>query len=147
MQVRDVLFVEDLVDAMLLAQAKSRRELQAQAFNIGGGPRHTTSLLELIDLIGELRAVRTPAFGLTIGVSATSDITCPTPVHSRTATGWKPRVGVREGVARLHDGWSKNSEHRRRSAPKRCRVKYALVNPNWSFGGSIYFGCREPHFR
>jgi anaerobic magnesium-protoporphyrin IX monomethyl ester cyclase len=24
-------------------------------------------------------------------------------------------------------------------------VKYALVNPNWSFGGSIYFGCREPH--
>ncbi len=24
-------------------------------------------------------------------------------------------------------------------------VKVALVNPNWSFGGSIYFGCREPH--
>ncbi len=24
-------------------------------------------------------------------------------------------------------------------------MKYALVNPNWSFGGSIYFGCREPH--
>jgi B12-binding domain/radical SAM domain protein of rhizo-twelve system len=24
-------------------------------------------------------------------------------------------------------------------------VKYALVNPPWSFEGSIYFGCREPH--
>ena len=24
-------------------------------------------------------------------------------------------------------------------------MKYALVNPNWSFRGSIYFGCREPH--
>jgi anaerobic magnesium-protoporphyrin IX monomethyl ester cyclase len=24
-------------------------------------------------------------------------------------------------------------------------VRYALVNPNWSFEGSIYFGCREPH--
>jgi B12-binding domain/radical SAM domain protein of rhizo-twelve system len=24
-------------------------------------------------------------------------------------------------------------------------VKVALVNPPWSFGGSIYFGCREPH--
>ena len=24
-------------------------------------------------------------------------------------------------------------------------MKYALVNPNWSFDGSIYFGCREPH--
>jgi B12-binding domain/radical SAM domain protein of rhizo-twelve system len=24
-------------------------------------------------------------------------------------------------------------------------VRIALVNPNWSFAGSIYFGCREPH--
>lgn len=24
-------------------------------------------------------------------------------------------------------------------------MKVALVNPAWSFGGSIYFGCREPH--
>jgi anaerobic magnesium-protoporphyrin IX monomethyl ester cyclase len=24
-------------------------------------------------------------------------------------------------------------------------VRVALVNPNWSFEGSIYFGCREPH--
>ena len=24
-------------------------------------------------------------------------------------------------------------------------MKYALINPPWSFDGSIYFGCREPH--
>jgi anaerobic magnesium-protoporphyrin IX monomethyl ester cyclase len=24
-------------------------------------------------------------------------------------------------------------------------MKYALVNPPWTFEGSIYFGCREPH--
>ena len=24
-------------------------------------------------------------------------------------------------------------------------MRYALLNPNWSFEGSIYFGCREPH--
>ncbi|MBV9522937.1 MAG: cobalamin-dependent protein, partial [Alphaproteobacteria bacterium] len=24
-------------------------------------------------------------------------------------------------------------------------MRIALVNPNWSFDGSIYFGCREPH--
>lgn len=24
-------------------------------------------------------------------------------------------------------------------------MKYALINPNWTFQGSIYFGCREPH--
>jgi B12-binding domain/radical SAM domain protein of rhizo-twelve system len=25
-------------------------------------------------------------------------------------------------------------------------MKYALVNPRWSFGGSTYFGCPDPHF-
>jgi B12-binding domain/radical SAM domain protein of rhizo-twelve system len=25
-------------------------------------------------------------------------------------------------------------------------AKYALVNPNWEFAGSTYFGCREPHY-
>ena len=25
-------------------------------------------------------------------------------------------------------------------------MKYALVNPHWSFEGSTYFGCPEPHF-
>ncbi len=24
-------------------------------------------------------------------------------------------------------------------------MRYALINPNWRFDGSIYFGCREPH--
>jgi len=24
-------------------------------------------------------------------------------------------------------------------------MRYLLLNPNWSFEGSIYFGCREPH--
>jgi B12-binding domain/radical SAM domain protein of rhizo-twelve system len=25
-------------------------------------------------------------------------------------------------------------------------MKYALVNPKWTFEGSTYFGCRDPHF-
>lgn len=25
-------------------------------------------------------------------------------------------------------------------------MKYALVNPNWEFKGSTYFGCQEPHY-
>src|SRR5438105_12017976 len=24
-------------------------------------------------------------------------------------------------------------------------MRFALVNPPWTFAGSIYFGCREPH--
>src|SRR5689334_1099460 len=25
-------------------------------------------------------------------------------------------------------------------------MKFALVNPNWDFKGSTYFGCQEPHY-
>ena len=25
-------------------------------------------------------------------------------------------------------------------------MRYALVNPNWTFEGSTYFGCQEPHY-
>src|SRR5215510_15322226 len=25
-------------------------------------------------------------------------------------------------------------------------MKFALVNPAWSFEGSTYFGCQEPHY-
>ena len=37
-QVRDVLFVDDLVDALLLARAHIDATCAARAFNIGGGP-------------------------------------------------------------------------------------------------------------
>jgi CDP-paratose 2-epimerase len=100
MQVRDVLFVEDLVDAMLLAQANSRT-LSAQAFNMGGGLGNTISLNELLELIGNL-AGREPDVqrdGWRVGdqryyVSDTRKF--------RAATGWAPRVSVHEGVQRLH---------------------------------------------
>src|SRR5256885_2816319 len=54
MQVRDILFADDLVDAFLLAHANIHT-LSGQAFNIGGGLGNTISLLELVDLIGRLR--------------------------------------------------------------------------------------------
>src|SRR5439155_21649967 len=56
-QVRDVLFVEDLVDAFLLAKGNMRR-LSGQVFNIGGGRANTTSLLELIEVIERLEGKR-----------------------------------------------------------------------------------------
>ena len=48
-QVRDILYVEDLVDAFLLAQAEMPR-LSGQAFNMGGGPGNTISLKDLLDI-------------------------------------------------------------------------------------------------
>src|SRR5207248_3849141 len=46
MQVRDILYVDDLVDAFLLAQAHMPK-VTGQAFNIGGGPKNTISLHNL----------------------------------------------------------------------------------------------------
>ncbi len=52
-QVRDVLYVGDLIRAMFLAEANIA-SLQGNAFNIGGGPTNTISLLELLNLIEQL---------------------------------------------------------------------------------------------
>lgn len=100
-QVRDALFVEDLVDAMLLARRDAAR-LAGRAFNIGGGPTNTISLLELLDRIGELTGrrprVRHEPWRTGDQRWYVSDV--------RTfgaATGWTPRVGVEAGVRRLHE--------------------------------------------
>jgi CDP-paratose 2-epimerase len=99
-QVRDILFVEDLVDAILRAQDRMS-ELSGQAFNMGGGPANTTSLIELLALIEELHGepprVRFDAWRPGDQRYYVSDTS-----RFEAATGWKPRVGVREGVARLY---------------------------------------------
>src|SRR5689334_25386153 len=40
---------------------------------------------------------------------------------------------------------SRRSSTSARRPQWRSSLRYALINPNWSFEGSIYFGCREPH--
>ncbi|WP_115375562.1 SDR family NAD(P)-dependent oxidoreductase [Adhaeribacter pallidiroseus] len=99
-QVRDVLFVEDLVDAFLLAQ-EHMTEISGQAFNIGGGPENTTSLLELLELIGEFQGQKIPLqFGNWRPGDQhyyVSDIR-----KFKKATGWYPKNSVPEGVAKLY---------------------------------------------
>jgi CDP-paratose 2-epimerase len=115
MQVRDILYVNDLVDAFLLAQAKMPK-VGGQAFNIGGGVGNTMSLLQLLDLIEECSGVRpVTRFGAWRPGDQryyVSDVR-----KLGKATGWKPRVSVREGVRRLHDWLRENSVGRRRAVP------------------------------
>jgi CDP-paratose 2-epimerase len=112
-QVRDVLFVEDLVDAFLLAQAGAET-LSGRAFNVGGGPGNTISLLELLDLVREMHGSLPPVSfaGWRTGdqrhyVSDTRQL--------QAATGWSPRTGVREGTRALYD-WLLASRGRRARA-------------------------------
>src|SRR6266542_2530052 len=99
-QVRDVLFVDDLVDAFLLARERGR-EVAGRAFNLGGGAANTTSLLELIDLLAELRGVR-PRVVFDDWRVADQRWYVSDPSAFSRLTGWSARTSVREGVTRLH---------------------------------------------
>jgi CDP-paratose 2-epimerase len=101
-QVRDILFVDDLIDAFM--RAWSRIGLCAgKAFNIGGGVTSTISLRELLSLMDSLRCpppeVRYEGWrpgDQRYYVSNTAAF--------RETTGWMPKVGPRAGVEALH-GW------------------------------------------
>jgi CDP-paratose 2-epimerase len=99
-QVRDILHVDDLVRAFLLARERVD-DTAGRAFNVGGGPDNTISLLELVELIEELRGAR-PLVGFAqerVGDQRwyVSDTT-----RLAKTIGWSPQVGVGEGVDDLH---------------------------------------------
>jgi CDP-paratose 2-epimerase len=115
-QVRDVLFVDDLVDAFMRAWS-GIHAISGRAFNIGGGPANAISLRELVAMIETLRGwppeVRYEGWregDQKFYVSNTNAFT--------QATGWRPRVGPRAGVEALH-GWL--VEHRTPSVAEGVR--------------------------
>ena len=99
-QVRDVLFVDDLVDALLRGY-RDIGGLAGRAFNIGGGPDNTLSLLELIEAITDMCG-RAPKVAFEAWRPADQPYyVSDTRAFSR-ATGWRPRVSVSEGIGRLY---------------------------------------------
>lgn len=108
-QVRDVLFIEDLVDAFLLAQ-QHMKKLSGNAFNIGGGPANSISLLELLDLLAELNG---GDLSITFEDWRAADQRYYVTDASKFSglTGWTPKVGVNEGVRRLYEWLLNESAH------------------------------------
>ncbi|RJR34336.1 MAG: NAD-dependent epimerase/dehydratase family protein [Desulfobacteraceae bacterium] len=100
-QVRDVLFVSDLVDAFLLAQSRIET-IRGRAFNIGGGPSRAISLVELIERIEALQGSRPDVRFSDWRVGDQKYYVSNTGKFHK-ATGWIPRVDVIEGTARLHE--------------------------------------------
>jgi CDP-paratose 2-epimerase len=101
-QVRDILFVGDLVDAFLLALERMSGAL-GQVYNIGGGPANAVSLLELLDLIAELTG-RPPEVHYEAWRPGDQKYYVSDTSRFERATGWHPAVGVREGLEQLA-GW------------------------------------------
>ena len=105
-QVRDILFVEDLVNAFLAAQQQMPK-IAGQVFNMGGGPAHTISLLELVEIIKELHGSR-PRVRLDEWRLADQQYYVSDTRKFSTATGWVARVELREGIRRLYE-WLRES--------------------------------------
>lgn len=99
-QVRDVLYVEDLVRALVIAEERAA-EFAGGAFNIGGGPQNAVSLLDVLeileDVIGEAPSVRHQPWRPGDQRYYVSDHRAFT-----DATGWRPTVAPAQGIDQLH---------------------------------------------
>lgn len=105
-QVRDLLYVEDLVDALLCARA-NMDALSGRAFAIGGGTQNSVSLLELIEDIHGLHGAGPPISHAAWRPGDQKYYVADTSVF-RSLTGWTPKVGVKEGVRQLYEWLRKN---------------------------------------
>jgi CDP-paratose 2-epimerase len=106
-QVRDVLFIDDLVQAYKMAYI-NKIKVSGNAFNIGGGPKNTLSLLELIEVLEtQLGLKLSPKFDewrpgdQKVYVSDISKFSY--------MTDWKPNVDVNAGVTSLID-WVRENQ-------------------------------------
>jgi len=96
-QVRDVLFIDDLVKAFELA-IENINKTKGKAYNIGGGSENTISLLELLDMLKK--------FGLKPEYSFDDWRTADQKVYISDIRkagefGWKPQISPKEGVTKL----------------------------------------------
>jgi CDP-paratose 2-epimerase len=106
LQVRDVLHVSDLVDAMRSVRKFSARTA-GEIYNLGGGPERAISVVEMLDAIAretgidpilyysEVRPGDQPLY-----ISDTSKLT--------EHTGWKPRFSSIEILRSIHNFWRDN---------------------------------------
>jgi CDP-paratose 2-epimerase len=101
LQVRDALYVTDLVDALVLAM-EHIDVAAGKAFNIGGGPENTTSLLELLAAMQERFALVPPVQWSAMRTGDQRYFVADTS-RFEAMTRWQPKVLLEEGLTRLHE--------------------------------------------
>ena len=103
-QVRDVLFVTDVVSAY---DAFIKKSMKSQVFNLGGGSKFTMSLLELIGMLkkltGKRSRIRFDKWRASDQRVYISDIS-----KAEKLLNWKPKISPKEGVKILVN-WAKNN--------------------------------------
>ncbi|MBE3117746.1 MAG: GDP-mannose 4,6-dehydratase, partial [Candidatus Atribacteria bacterium] len=108
-QIRDVLHVDDLLNAYDAAIAKIDA-VRGQVYNLGGGPENTMSIWTefgplLERLLGKPVPVRRGDWRPGDQKVFVADIR-----KAERDLGWKPKVGVEEGVGRLFEWVSENKD-------------------------------------
>jgi CDP-paratose 2-epimerase len=109
--VRDVLHVDDLIEAMCRAQVKLAR-VAGRAFNVGGGVDNALSLRDLLDVIRRLHG-SVPRCGSDRGGWPTSATTSPTSPPSWRRRAGAPRISAEQGVRELYDSMRETFGERR----------------------------------
>jgi CDP-paratose 2-epimerase len=109
LQVRDVLHVHDLLDAMAAARAAGDRS-HGEVYNLGGGLARAVSVLEMLRMIeartGERldpRSCMVRPGDQPLYISDTSKFTA----H----TGWRPQRSLAETLEAIHDFWRAHHSH------------------------------------
>lgn len=104
-QVRDVLFVSDMVD-LYFSLIDNIEKVKGQCFNIGGGMNNSLSLLELFDILEKELQIKLKYVQLEARKSDqkifVADLT-----KIKKFIGWKPKVDKVEGIKRMFE-WVKN---------------------------------------
>jgi CDP-paratose 2-epimerase len=98
-QTRDVLFIDDLTSAYLLAY-EHRERVAGQVYNIGGGPRNQLSLLELLDLLKRLRG-RAPTYAFADWRPGDQKVFVADIRKARQDFDWEPVCSSETGVGNL----------------------------------------------
>jgi CDP-paratose 2-epimerase len=120
MQVRDVLFIDDLVDAFLLAEQNAHR-LKGRAFNMGGGAASAISLQDLLDRIGQLQGAR-PAVSFDAWRTGDQRYYVSDTEAFQRETGWRAKVGAEDGIGRLHEWLAARQDKRGGAAAPGLRL-------------------------
>jgi CDP-paratose 2-epimerase len=105
-QVRDLLFIDDLLDAYDLAFASSSG-CGGQVYNIGGGPTNVLSLLELLAYI-EGRRSRKMGFEFSDWRPGDQRVFVSDIRRAQLQLGWAPRIRCGQGLDLLYDWISGN---------------------------------------
>jgi len=108
---RDLLYVDDLVDAIVRVLAHDPGADGPRVFNVGTG--QGTSLRELVETIGRVTG-RAPEVSYACGRATDVGANVLDASRLRECTGWMPRVSLAEGIRRMLDAWGATAEHSHR---------------------------------